>query len=222
VLHAVSALGYTQLLKELVELGADVNCRDDNNRTPLHFACTMGDELMVSALLSFGADENARDKKGWSPLVLADCSGSRSIINLFADEQSVEAPPVGRSPKEEEEEELPRLDKAFGSMTLMDMGINTEHLDLPGVTDLDFANGVKTIQRKIRWWLYRRHNAASIVLQAATKGWMVRKNLKRMRTSATLIQSLVRQRIAQRDYKKLKQVTMQIQTKFRKRNSVDF
>jgi hypothetical protein len=218
VLHAVSALGYTHLLKELVELGADVNCRDDNNRTPLHFACSMGDELMVSALLSFGADENARDNKGWSPMVLADCSGSRSIINLFADEQSVEAPPVGRVPAEVEEEKL-RLDKAFSSMTLMDMGINTEHLDRPGVTDQDFANGVKTIQRKIRWWLYRRHNAASIILQAATKGWMVRRNLKRMRTSATLIQSLVRQRIAQRDYKKLKEVTLQIQSKFRKRNA---
>jgi hypothetical protein len=153
--------------------------------------------------------------------VLADCSGSRSIINLFVDEQSMETPPEDAKRQledEEKEEEVPHLDKAFGSMTLQDMGINTEHLETPGMTKTDFAKGVKTIQRKIRWWLYRRHDAAE-TLQAATKGWMVRKNLKLMRNSATLIQSLVRQRIAQRDYKKLKQVTLHLQTKFRKRNA---
>lgn len=57
--------------------------------------------------------------------------------------------------------------------------INTSEVDNPS-SDESFAFAVRSIQKKIRWWLYRRHAAAK-KLQAVARGMMVRKNLKRER-----------------------------------------
>jgi hypothetical protein len=71
------------------------------------------------------------------------------------------------------------------------MGISSAEVD-HHTTEEAFESAVTSIQRKIRTWLYRRHEAAK-KLQAATRAWLARKNLKRkMNESATLIQSLVR------------------------------
>ena len=47
----------------------DVNCRDKDGRTPLHWAVLSGHESLVELLLSRGADINCQDKEGKTPLI---------------------------------------------------------------------------------------------------------------------------------------------------------
>jgi len=42
--------------------GADINAKDKNGTTPLHFACQFGQTEMVLALIDRGADINAKNK----------------------------------------------------------------------------------------------------------------------------------------------------------------
>lgn len=49
----------------LIEGGARVDCRDEQDRTPLHYAHSHQLTQVTQALLAKGADPKARDKKGW-------------------------------------------------------------------------------------------------------------------------------------------------------------
>ncbi|KAH9059130.1 putative ankyrin repeat protein, partial [Lactarius vividus] len=58
----------------LVELGADVNERDEDHETPLHMASYCPELRFVRMLVGYGAEVNAKDKRGRTPLyrVLGD------------------------------------------------------------------------------------------------------------------------------------------------------
>jgi ankyrin repeat protein len=51
-----------------VEKGADVNARDKNDGTPLHYAVARGHLSVVEFLIEKGADLNARNRYGKTPL----------------------------------------------------------------------------------------------------------------------------------------------------------
>merc|ERR1711871_1543027 len=52
----------------LVDKGADVNARDEDQNTPLHNACICGYMTVALALLDRGADIHARDKNQNTPI----------------------------------------------------------------------------------------------------------------------------------------------------------
>lgn len=56
-----------EIIKMMVEAGADLNARDIYGRTPLHYALSSGAEN-VRALIEMGADVNAQDDNGHTPL----------------------------------------------------------------------------------------------------------------------------------------------------------
>ncbi len=58
-------------VRELLAVGADVNTRDEDERTPLFSAVLAGNVGLVGLLLESGADVNARDKDGFTPLHFA-------------------------------------------------------------------------------------------------------------------------------------------------------
>jgi excisionase family DNA binding protein len=58
-------------LKSLIDGGADVNARSNDEWTPLMLATIKGSMQMVEALLRSGADSNARNRKGWTALMFA-------------------------------------------------------------------------------------------------------------------------------------------------------
>lgn len=224
LLHFAAALGYTNVAMALVESRAYLDHVEHTGRTALHVAAACGEVDMVSTLLSHGADDALMDHMGQTALALADAGAKEEVVQVFTDVQSAECGGMDEALDDLDHNDNSertatqgiRLDKAFSHLTLQDMGINTTEIERPGVSHKVFAENVRRIQRKIRWWLFRRHGAAE-KLQAATRGMLARRNIKRMRNSARLIQGLVRSRKARREFKILRKATITLQSNFRGR-----
>ena len=77
LLHNAAQIGFKELVQQLIKDGANVAIRDEDRRTPLHYATTKE----VAALLML--DVNARDKSGNTPLHLAVDRGSQDIAELL-------------------------------------------------------------------------------------------------------------------------------------------
>jgi ankyrin repeat protein len=63
-----------EAVKLLLELGADINAREDNGETAMHGAAYKGRPKMVHFLADNGADIsvwNRKNKHGWTPLLIA-------------------------------------------------------------------------------------------------------------------------------------------------------
>jgi hypothetical protein len=161
-----------------------------------------------------------------TPLALAEELGQTDVVNLFLDlgdetdltQASSLMSMIVASDSESSfhGRDGERLATRFDQLTFADMGISSEGIERPGISEQEFTGHLKRIQRKLRWWLYNRHMAAE-KMQAAARGMLVRKNLKRLRSSALTIQSTYRQMLARRQFKKLKKVTVSMQTKYRER-----
>ena len=77
-LHLLARLGTSQgeddgsdIVKLLLERGANVDEKDNNNATPLHFACYKKKLNIVRVLLDHGAKVDAESNRGETPLQLA-------------------------------------------------------------------------------------------------------------------------------------------------------
>lgn len=92
-LHSAVKSGNTELVKVLIEAGADVNARDQNKSTPLLEAAAKKNARAANMLIEAGADLNARSEvaKGEKGVTAAEAL-SRNGIPLVAKE-----PPAARS-----------------------------------------------------------------------------------------------------------------------------
>jgi ankyrin repeat protein len=57
--------------------------KDDDGKTPLHYASTQGQKDVVEMLLARKVDVNARDKDGGTPLYYAAKYGSKDVVELL-------------------------------------------------------------------------------------------------------------------------------------------
>ncbi|KAL1507201.1 hypothetical protein AB1Y20_008051 [Prymnesium parvum] len=72
------------LLERMLREGLDVNARDREKRTPLHWACGKNAAVCVSALIAAGADVNARDWAEHTPLHWAcPIDAAESVLALL-------------------------------------------------------------------------------------------------------------------------------------------
>jgi ankyrin repeat protein len=72
-----------RMLKLLIALGADLNCRDSNGRTALHLSAWLDDTKVTQLLLSDGATVDAVDSEGRTPLMLSALANSQSTARLL-------------------------------------------------------------------------------------------------------------------------------------------
>ena len=79
-LHNAAAEGDAEHVKRLLNIGADVDAKLKDDRTPLHWAVSFGNAAVVKLLLEGGADVEARDKYGKTP---HDLAKNQNIIRLL-------------------------------------------------------------------------------------------------------------------------------------------
>ncbi len=79
-----TADGNSELVKLLVEAGADVNARNAAGDAPLMNAACCGDTSMVKLLYEHHADVNAQDKDGRNALMLAINGGHEQLAKTLA------------------------------------------------------------------------------------------------------------------------------------------
>lgn len=90
VLHlALQAGASAELIKRLLDAGADIEARDCEGQTALHYAAVVSARGQIELLLSAGAETNATDEDGNTPLMLAvahgDISNTERLIAAGAD-----------------------------------------------------------------------------------------------------------------------------------------
>ena len=90
--HARTALmeaagtGNNSIIKQLVEKGANVNAKDYENTTPLHFASMYGHVETVKLLIEFGANPNVHAAgMGRTPMSLAKTNGYTEVVQILKD-----------------------------------------------------------------------------------------------------------------------------------------
>jgi ankyrin repeat protein len=76
LLHAAAYDGRADIAELLIQLGANVNCREANGRTPLHDAANNGHLAVIDLLIKNGADIEAKDNGGMTPLMWGKISRS--------------------------------------------------------------------------------------------------------------------------------------------------
>lgn len=69
---------HIEVIKLLIESGADVNSCDSKGRTCLHFAAANNDLTVAQLLINFGANVNCSDKNGKTPLSYAE--GGKDLL----------------------------------------------------------------------------------------------------------------------------------------------
>jgi ankyrin repeat protein len=68
--------------RRAIEIGANVNARDEFTRTALHIASLHGDVSLAAFLISVGADVNSRDGHGNVPLRMCIASPFERSLDL--------------------------------------------------------------------------------------------------------------------------------------------
>ena len=71
------------IVRLLLDSGADVNAVTDRGSTPLHLAAACGFEKCVALLLERGAAIDSMDELGRTPLYMAGRSGGKSMLGLL-------------------------------------------------------------------------------------------------------------------------------------------
>jgi ankyrin repeat protein len=127
-----------EVVKFLVEKGADVNARDQINSTPLLWAAGFGKPETVAFLLSKKADVKAADDNGWTPLIWAAGLGQAQTVDLLvksgadlaaADKQTGDTPLLRGA----------RTGKADSLKTLLAAGADIKAKNKAGQTALHLA-----------------------------------------------------------------------------------
>ncbi len=89
-LNIAATLGHYDIVKMLIEAGADVNVTIAlANTTPLYWAISNKHSETAKLLISKGADVNIEDERGTSPLLLAVYRNELELVQILIDKKAV-------------------------------------------------------------------------------------------------------------------------------------
>ena len=75
--------GHLEVVRLLIEKGADATAEDKDKKTPLHFAAANGHLEVVRLLIEKGADATAEDEDKKTPMHLAAFNGHVEVVRLL-------------------------------------------------------------------------------------------------------------------------------------------
>lgn len=84
-LHIAALSGIVEFVRTLIDVGAQINAHDADERTPLHLAARGGSGEVVQALLGGGAEVGDVNNDGRTPLHVAARGGSGEVIQALLD-----------------------------------------------------------------------------------------------------------------------------------------
>ncbi len=84
-LMVAARYGELEIVRFLINNGADVNYEDNDGWTALKFAAGEGKLEIVKFLINNGADVNAKDNNGWTALMSAANNGYLKIVKYLVD-----------------------------------------------------------------------------------------------------------------------------------------
>lgn len=80
----MAALGNSpNLLRSLLDNGANIELRNDILSTPLHYASLRSNTTCLSILLDRGANMEAKDHRGYTPLLIAAKTGNITALDAL-------------------------------------------------------------------------------------------------------------------------------------------
>jgi len=78
-----AARGDIEAVKEYLAAGTDVNAKDSDGATPLHWAAFGDHKEIAELLIAEGADVNAKNEDSWTPLLIAAVAGRKETAELL-------------------------------------------------------------------------------------------------------------------------------------------
>lgn len=90
-LHLASGYGHLNIVRYFVEeRNCDVECRDEEENTPLHYAAEGGRFVIVQYLISNGCDPMCKDSYSRTPLHDACSEGNLDIVRYLIEDANAE------------------------------------------------------------------------------------------------------------------------------------
>ena len=83
-LEWASYKGHVLVVEALLDKGANINHRDKEKQTPLHYAVGNNKLPTVKILIERGANKNLKSNKNQTPLELAREKRRKSIVNYLS------------------------------------------------------------------------------------------------------------------------------------------
>lgn len=121
-------------VENLLNNGENVNEKNSQGNTALHYAVATGNAEMVKLLLSHNADINAQNAKGWSPLSIAEKKNVGEVYNILEDkiasDKAAAQAKIDAAKKAEEQAKIEIERKAAEQARLAQQKVKQEQIKL--------------------------------------------------------------------------------------------